>query len=82
MKRGKMITVGIVFCIVALVIVFSDAKAVAQEPIKLKYSSPVPENDPISIADKRILDKIEKLSNGRVRFEKYFGGTLIPFPNP
>jgi TRAP-type transport system periplasmic protein len=80
MKKGTVLTVGIVFCIMALVFIFSGTKVAAQEQIKLKYSSPVPENDPISIADKRILDKIEKLSNGRVRFERYFGGTLIPFP--
>jgi TRAP-type transport system periplasmic protein len=50
------------------------------QPIVLKFSSPMPQGDPISIADIRALDKIEKESNGRIKFERYWGGTLIPFP--
>lgn len=45
--------------------------------IKLRASSPTPQEAPVAQGFAAYLDEIEKRTNGRVQFERYFGGSLI-----
>ena len=45
--------------------------------IELTYSSPHPPGQPFSEADKLFFAKIEKETNGRVKFKPYWSGTLV-----
>mgnify|MGYP000993769009 CR=1 FL=1 len=47
------------------------------KPIVLRYGEQDPESHPNAGVTKMWLNKIENDSNGRVKFESYFGGTLI-----
>jgi TRAP-type C4-dicarboxylate transport system substrate-binding protein len=49
----------------------------AEGPIVLKYGTCLPEPHPHSIADVNWMNKIEEETQGRVKFERYFGGTLV-----
>jgi TRAP-type C4-dicarboxylate transport system substrate-binding protein len=58
----------------------STSPAETEEPIVLKYASPYPDVLGFSKADMSMMNKIEQKTNGRVKFETYFGGTLIGAP--
>lgn len=51
-------------------------KAYSQQ-IVLKYSTNLPRHDPLTMAMIEAFDQIEKKTDGKVKFEKFFDGTLI-----
>jgi TRAP-type C4-dicarboxylate transport system substrate-binding protein len=74
--RGYMLVL-ISMVLLALVAVDYD-KAFAQEQITLKYSAWTAPRGAFADTCNTYLDKIENRSNGRVKFERYWSGTLIP----
>jgi TRAP-type C4-dicarboxylate transport system substrate-binding protein len=49
----------------------------AEKPIVLKYATLLPESHAHSLADINWMNKIEKETQGRIKFQRYFGGTLL-----
>ena len=77
-KMKRIYTLMLVgMAVFALVAVDYD-KGFAQEQITLKYSAWTAPKGVFADTCNTYLDKIEKLSNGRVKFERYWAGTLIP----
>jgi TRAP-type C4-dicarboxylate transport system substrate-binding protein len=65
----------------ALVLVISTAQAAqADKPIILKFSTwhPAPPTNVFADANTWILREVEKRSNGRVKIEYYWSGSLVP----
>ena len=68
---------------VAIVILFSVSVASAQrapqtKPIELAYSIFFPSNHLVAIASEEWAKEVEKRTNGRVRINIFYGGTLTP----
>jgi TRAP-type C4-dicarboxylate transport system substrate-binding protein len=55
-----------------------EQEATAVEPILLKYSHEVPETHMLAIFDRYFMDEVEERTEGKVEFQRYFGGSLIP----
>lgn len=56
---------------------FSFVPSVAAETIKLRYSSFTPPRGVEAESSMWMLDEIEKRTNGKVKFERYYGGALL-----
>jgi len=78
-KLGIIFLVGIMLLILPLVFACTPTPS-GGETIVLKYSNPQPATSCWAVVDVKVLDKIEKETGGRLKFERYFGGTLTTFP--
>lgn len=63
--------------IAALLLAACGEGPTAEKPIVLKYGSFMAETHYFATADKAALAKIEQETKGKVKFETYFGGSLI-----
>ena len=77
-KRGFYFTLGTV--IILSIFIASPVTAGAKS-IKLTACSYVPESHPASKAITWWLDIIEKETKGRLKFDKFYGGALLPGPD-
>ena len=57
-------------------------KAEEVEPIVLRYAANYTELHPQAIADIAWMEKIEKETDGKVKFEPYWGGALMSMDQP
>ena len=74
----KRIMVAIMIMAVSAMIFSIAGRVMAQDkPIELKYASIYPPTHAFSIADQHYMQKIEKETNGRVKFRAYWSGSLI-----
>jgi TRAP-type C4-dicarboxylate transport system substrate-binding protein len=79
-EEGNMKRIMVAIMVMAVpAMIFSIAeRVVAQDkPIELKYASIYPPTHAFSIADQHYMQKIEKETNGRVKFRAYWSGSLI-----
>ncbi|HVN97990.1 MAG TPA: TRAP transporter substrate-binding protein DctP [Syntrophorhabdaceae bacterium] len=62
-----------------LVVAGFSANAVAQQNkvIEITYGTPYPVDHMFSITDRKWMDKIEKETDGRIKFKPYWGGAVI-----
>jgi TRAP-type C4-dicarboxylate transport system substrate-binding protein len=77
MLMRKSFILVIVMLVVLSVAGMKDSEAASPEKIVLKFGTPQPPEQVKSLATKAWMEKIEKETNGRVKFESYFSGTLI-----
>src|SRR5512139_2631447 len=77
MKR-LMTIVGFVFVGILAAMLIAGPDVMAQTtPIELKYASIYAPTHPFSIADQHWMEKMEKETNGRVKFKPFWSGTMI-----
>ncbi|HVN97986.1 MAG TPA: TRAP transporter substrate-binding protein DctP [Syntrophorhabdaceae bacterium] len=64
---------------ISLIITGFSGTAVAQQNkvIELTFGTPFPVDHMFSVTDKKWMDKVEKETNGRVKFKPYWGGAVI-----
>jgi TRAP-type C4-dicarboxylate transport system substrate-binding protein len=81
-KKDKALVIILIgLLVLVLPLVFGCTPSPSQgEVITLKYSNPQPATSCWAVVDVKVLDKIEKETNGRIKFDRYFGGTLTTFP--
>jgi TRAP-type transport system periplasmic protein len=83
MKRlGFRVTVGSILIVVVMLLAFSPvAQAYSEkEPMTLKCGIDNPPGDMKSKTIKRLGDFVEQKTNGRVKFQYFYGGSLISKP--
>ncbi|HVN97155.1 MAG TPA: TRAP transporter substrate-binding protein DctP [Syntrophorhabdaceae bacterium] len=73
-------TIVVVMMVMALVLI-SRAPVTAADVIELSYASPFGPDHTMSVADKIWMTKIEKDTNGRVKFKPYWSGSLVDIRN-
>ncbi|HVN97933.1 MAG TPA: TRAP transporter substrate-binding protein DctP [Syntrophorhabdaceae bacterium] len=73
-KRGLMLFIAA--CIIAIILPGIGA-AQQGKPIELTYGTPYGVEHTYSIVDQKWMAKIEKETNGRVKFKPYWGGAVI-----
>lgn len=54
-----------------------SGQAFAQDPITLKYATLYSATDFYEVASKHFIEEVTKRSNGRIKFETYYGGSLL-----
>lgn len=69
---------AVVAVIFGLVVVMGAQPVCAADPLVLKVSVWVPKHVIFAKAAQLILDKVEKASNGRLKMEYYYSGSLLP----
>ena len=73
----KRLHLGMIICVAAMLVFVPLASAVAKEkPIKVRIASDHPITAPHAVLFKNLEKKIPEVTNGRVKFESYFGGSL------
>ncbi len=75
--RKSLVLVISTFVVLALIGIKDYSEAASSDKIVLKFGTPQPPEQVKSLATKAWMEKIEKETNGRVKFESYFSGTLI-----
>lgn len=76
-KLAIIFTFSVSVFFVSLLIMGSQTNCQAADTIKLTYGSFIGENHFFATADKNALKKIEQDTNNRVKFQTFFGGSLI-----
>lgn len=66
----------IAVCLIALALP-GITQAQQGKVIELTYGTPYGIDHPFSVTDKKWMDKIEKETNGRVKFKAYWGGAVL-----
>ena len=77
MKRGRVLTVALAVAILVMFVVPLTVRAQQGKVIELTYGSAMGPDHTFSKADKEWFDKIEKETNGRVKFKPFWGGTVL-----
>ena len=83
MKRGTWKIAIIVFVTLLATTIYSNRPAVAYDeknPMVLKAAIDNPPGDMKAVTIKRMGDMIEKRTNGRVKFQYFYGASLIKKP--
>jgi|GEM_PF-2823241 len=75
-KLLSVIVFAVVGISVMVILINTVAEAQSQKTIKLIYSSMILESTVQVQVDKWIMTELEKRSNGRVKFDKHYGGSL------
>ncbi len=73
-RKGLVVLLGVMFLCALIPALAIVAQA---QVIELRYASPYAPQHPYSVADQKWMDKIEKETNGKVKFKAYWNGTLI-----
>jgi len=82
MKRSRFPKTISIFCLISMVVIISailDSAQGAEKPdFNLKWSCWSAPGSPFAKASTWPLREVEKRTNGRVKFEEYYLGTLVP----
>ena len=79
-KRSLRILLGstcLILLLLASAFIAVAAPATPEKPILLRFSTHFPPAHPRSIIPNRWMDNIEKATNNRVKFERYYSETLV-----
>ncbi|MFC1534497.1 TRAP transporter substrate-binding protein [Thermodesulfobacteriota bacterium] len=77
MRKKKLITVILVGVIFAITMLVSTYALASEEVIKLRFATPYSLKHPMTVADLRFIEKIEKETKGRVKITMFPGGVLM-----
>ncbi len=68
---------SLLLAVIMVATMIADGPAVAQQPIKLTYATYLPKTFTWVQVDDWFMDEVTRRSNGQVKFERYYGGTLL-----
>ena len=77
MKRSTTIVIFVLAGVFVAMLAAGPGAMAQTAPIELKYATIYAPTHPFSIADQHWMEKMEKESNGRVKFKPFWSGTLI-----
>jgi len=76
--KASMKTLGIIFLAIALVFTFSATSVASeQKAVTLKFAKAGPPTGAKSLMDKWFTEEITRRTNGKVKFEIFWSGTLL-----
>ncbi len=77
MKKNKLYLAGVIFIIFSLICFGYVEKSFAEKPIILKYAAYWPLECPNGLVTNWWMNEIEKRTNGRVKWERYWAQSLV-----